>query len=874
MNKKRDKHKPPSWPDKLLEKFCASELTEEILGDLHERFAKRVQKLGERKAKWHYIREVLSYIRFSNIKTASSEDKNIILMSILNNYIKVASRNLLRHKVFSFINITGLSIGLACCMLIILYTKDEVSFDQFHVKKDQIYRVTATISNEDNQIKLGSTNLIVGPSFQEEIPEVKSFVRMQSGSYIIKKGNESFDQRVVFTDDNFFEAFTFPLIHGDKSNVFAELQSVVLTEKSAEKYFGKTDVVGESLELRVGDSFEPFVVTGVAKNPPQNSSVQFEMMLPFKFSLTQYKYIDNSWLGFYIHTFLILDEKADYNQVLPKLDQVFLSKAKDELAESKEKFEREEQIHFGMQPFTQIHLDTEFGDVRNGLTSGSNPIYSYILSGIALFIMLIACINFINLTVAHSLKRAKEIGIRKVIGGQRAQLIGQFLGESFTLCLFAFVAALFIVEISLPSFNELANKQLSFSYLLDTQLVVGYIVLFFITGLSAGFYPAIVLSGFKPVQALSNRVRLSSKNYLAKALVVLQFALATFLIIGTVGIYAQFDYLTHKDLGYNDEDLVMVGLERGKEAELAAQFKNELVDKTTIQSVSLVSPGNSYTSAKTDGTERGFFIKWIDENYLPTLQVPIVAGRNFTEGNQNEEDESVLVNEAFAKEAGWENPIGKQVDFFYNNEKLTVIGLVKDYHFSSLKEKIGPLLYKKGAGSLVIKLKHDRIIDGLITIEDAYKKILPFRPFQYDFKNTENERNYEAEAKWKQMITAGALLSILISCMGLFGLAMLSIQRRTKEVGIRKVLGAKVTDIVALITSDFIKLVIIAFVIAIPAGAYAINYWLEDFAYRIELQWWLFAIPGVLALLVATLTIGFQSIKAAIANPIDSLRNE
>ena len=217
MNKKRDKHKPPNWPDKLLEKFCASELTEEILGDLHERFAKRVQKLGERKAKWHYIREVLSYIRFSNIKTTSSEDKNIILMSILNNYIKVASRNLLRHKVFSFINITGLSIGLACCMLIILYTKDEVSFDQFHEKKDQIYRVTATITNEDNQIKLGSTNLIVGPSFQEEIPEVKSFVRMQSGSYIIKKGNESFDQRVVFTDDNFFEAFTFPLIHGDKS---------------------------------------------------------------------------------------------------------------------------------------------------------------------------------------------------------------------------------------------------------------------------------------------------------------------------------------------------------------------------------------------------------------------------------------------------------------------------------------------------------------------------------------------------------------------------------------------------------------------------------------------------------------------------------
>ncbi len=796
---------------------------------------------------------------------------------MFSNYLKTARRNMLRNKIFSFINITGLSIGLACCMLIVLYTKDEVSFDRFHEKKEQIFRVTATMTNENETNRIGSTNVIVGPSFAEEIPEVETYVRTETIPFILRHGSETFNQEVLSVDDNFFSVFSFPLIAGDPDKALSELNDMVLSEAAAEKYFGTTDVVGKTLELQFNDKFELFMIKGVAKNPPQNSSFQFSVLIPFKFTRSQY--LDNAWIGFYINTFVVLNPKLDYKAVEPKLDKVYLSKASDELRDMKEKFDFKEKIHFGLQPFLQIHLDTEFGDIRNGLTAGSNPIYSYILTGIAFFILIIACINFVNLTVAHSLRRGKEIGIRKVIGGQRKQLIAQFLGESFVLCFLAFVAAMVLVQLVLPYFNELSNKRLSFSYLLDTKLIAGYFGLFLITGLTAGFYPALVLSGFDPVKTLYNRHQIAGKNYLAKGLVMLQFGLATFLIIGTVGIYAQFNLLTHADLGYNDENVVVVHLGRGRHDAAVEAMKNELAKSPSIELTATKDFGQSFTVAKVNNPEKeiGFAISWIDENFLPALQIPIVQGRNFSQEFPADATQSVIINETFAREAGWspssgKDPIGQVINF--SDQQLTVVGVVKDYHFASLKEKIGPLLFKKGSGDVWVKIKPSQIPQGLEAIQKAYQQVVPFRPLDYEFMNTVNERNYEAEAKWKQMITIGAVLSIFISCMGLFGLAMLSIQRRTKEIGIRKVLGAAVSDIVLLLSNDFLKLVILAFLIAIPLGYYAVNRWLEDFAYRINVAWWLFALAGVLVVLVALITISFQAVKAALANPVDSLKNE
>nr|WKN38847.1 ABC transporter permease [Tunicatimonas sp. TK19036] len=871
------KHLPPQWVNHLLTWFCDPGLLPEIEGDLYEMYQRWVQQHGIRKAQWLYFLNAITYFRPAFVKRNHDQLSPVNHSAMFNNYLKVGYRNLFRHKVFSFINMTGLSIGLACCMLIVLYTKDEVSYDRFHENKEQIFRVTATMTRSDGVNQIGSTNQIVGPSFAKEIPEIEAYLRMETASFILRRGTDTHNQEVHAVEDNFFSVFSFPLLAGNPQQVFSELNTMVLSETAAEKYFGTTDVVGKTLELQVEDAFEPFVITGVAKDPPQNSSIQFDVLIPFKFNRQNDE--DTNWIGFYINTFVLLSPDADYHTLDPKLNEVFLSKAGEELKQARERFNFIAEIHFGLQPFQQIHLDPDYGANRNGLTAGSNPIYSYILSGIALFILLIACINFINLTVAHSLRRAKEIGIRKVIGGQRRQLIGQFMGESFIICLIAFAGAILIVLLVLPFFNELANKRLSFTYLLDTKLITGYILLFLLTGFIAGFYPALVLSGFTPVQTLYNRFRLSGKNYLAKGLVVFQFSLAIFLMIATVGVYSQFNYLIQKDLGYNNDDLAVVYLGRGRHDAIVEALKNDLAQEPSIDMISTRSGGPNYTVAKANNKEQEieFAISWVDENFLPALQIPLMQGRNFSPEYTTDSSQSVIVNESFVKEVGWggasgKDPIGQELA--YGDQPLTVVGVVKDYHFESLREKIGPLLLIKGSGDLWVKMQPDQLTQALKATQAAYEKVVPFRPFEYELLSTINERNYEAEAKWKQMITVGAGLSIFVSCMGLFGLAMLSIQRRTKEIGIRKVLGAAVSDIVFLLSHDFVKLIILAFLIAIPLGYYAVDQWLQNFAYQINLSWWIFALAGTVAIIVAVSTVSVQSVKAATANPVDSLRNE
>ncbi len=792
---------------------------------------------------------------------------------MLKSYCLIAWRNIMRNKALSFINIAGLSIGLACCMLISLYTKDELSFDRFHAKKNQLYRLTCRIIEKDGrQQKFGIAHMIEGPSFKAAIPEIKEFTRVSEEDFFVKRGAEIFNEKAIWADDNFFSVFSFPLVSGNAKNVLSDLHSLVITDEMAIKYFGTTDAIGKTLEFNINNAFEPFTVTGVAKKTPQNSTIKFGLVLPFKYY--EQKDYSDGWLWLSYPTFFVMDAKVNQRQVAAKMQQVFETKAKDQIAEEA-KHGGAGKFYWGVQPFLQMHLDTETKETMNV----SDPVYSYILGGIAIFILLIACINFINLTVGQSLKRSKEIGIRKVIGGQRGQLIRQFLGESFMLCAIAFILAVVLAQIALPVFNSLSNKQLSLSYLLDVKLVLSFIGLFLLTAFAAGFYPALVLSGFDPVRTLYNRTRFTGKNYLSKSLVVVQFALATFLIITTLFVYSQFDYLTHQDLGYNDKQLLELNVGQGRNQLLMNRFKEAFTKVPGIVAVAPRMAGEWETNTRANGKEFPVRYEHIDEDYLPTLGVPIVAGRNFSKDFAADSTQSVLVNEAYVKATGWKDAVGKNIDFLNGGPvQLQVVGVVKDYHYASLKEKISPQLFstspKLPFGKFMIRINPASLPKTLAAIEKIYRELAPNRPFQYDFKDDLNYKKYEAEERWKQIITLSAILTIFISCIGLFGLTTLSVQKRTKEIGVRKVLGANVLQISALVSKNFVLLVLLAFLVAIPAAWFAVGKWLQNFAYRIEMHWWVFAAAAVTTVIIALITVSFQSIRAALSNPVKSLRTE
>lgn len=798
---------------------------------------------------------------------------------MIQNYLKIAWRNLFRNKVYSFINIAGLSIGLAAAMLIMLYTKDEVSYDRFHANSQNIYRVTTQWINPDGSVKQGdgTTGYFQGPKFKEGVPEIQSYLRLRSDFRNIRQGTEIKGYGVLETDPNFFSVFTFPLISGNPATALEKPKSIVISDEMAEKLFKNTDVLGKTIDFVEDEKLVPYLITGVAKKAPQNSSVKFDFLLPMIIKNEEYQNNEN-WFNFFLNTFVVLQPNSAATAAEAKMKRVYEADAKESIQKMIKDFDVKEKARYALQPLTDMHLSTAFA-AQNGLTDASNPTFSYILTGIALFILLIACINFINLTVARSLKRAKEIGVRKVVGGDRKQLIMQFLGESFVLCSIAFVLAIVILQTVLPTFNQLANKALAFSYLFDVKLVAGYIVLFFITSLLAGFYPALVLSGYDPVKTLYSRFNLTGKNYLQKSLVVVQFGLASFLIISTLTIYSQFDYLTTKELGYDDKNLITVNKWRMSHSETHL-FVDELKKNPSIVEVAPKNGGQWGTIAKINGDKQiDFAYETVNPAFLPLLKIPILQGRNFSPDFPSDSTQSVIVNEAFVKKAGWKNPIGQEVNFWYdNNTKYKVIGVVKNHHFNALNQEIGSQLFtmKPGNkyGTVYIKIKPNTEVASLKHIEKTFKKLFPISSYDFKFVEAENVKKYESEAKWKQIMMFGAVLTIFISCIGLFGLATLSAEKRTKEIGIRKVLGASVGSLIQLLSSDFLKLVSLSFIFAFPLAFYAAQEWLKNYPYRISIGVPIFVITAVITILIALLTVGGQALRAALMNPVKSLKTE
>ncbi|HKO81947.1 MAG TPA: ABC transporter permease [Chitinophagaceae bacterium] len=796
---------------------------------------------------------------------------------MLKNYFKTAIRHLWKNRLYSFINIAGLAVALTCVVLSILYYKYEHSFDSFHKNSLNLYRITTTyIDNKTGQTQRGAgTAQVQGPAFKEAIPEVLDFARIYGGDIMenVRSADKAFTIGAGFADPGLFKILSFPLLHGDPANVLKEKYSVVITEKTARKFFGTTDVLGKRLDIEDNpDSlFASFVVTGVAKDLPSNSSIQFDILIPF--SYLQMMWEDGGWLNNYLPTFVVLDPKANPEIVQQKFVAVHNTHAKEQLEQAKKTGEFDKQTFYTLQPVTDIHLSKE-----GGFANSSNALYSYFLLGISLFILLMAAINFINLGIATSLKRAREIGVRKITGSSKRQIIFQFLIESALVCIAALFVAVFIAQILMPFFNQLADRQILFSDLLNWKLVLYFGCLLIITISLAGLYPAFILAKFKPVEVLYNKVVLSGRNLLGKSLVVLQFTIAISLIIGSVIYYRQMSFIHAKDLGYNPYNIIRVDVPFKRDMkQVYSIFRHELAKEPAINQISLETY-NTGNKVQLDNKTVEATYRLVDKSYIPMLEIPIKEGRNFSDEFKTDKMNAAIVNEAFVKAAGLQNPIGERVrtkDWYPRD--ATIIGVIKDYHRGSLKEIIQPELITvadESQGTILVKIDKQKQKQALAAIEKTYRLAVPASEFSYTFWDELNARGYHKERKWQQMVQTATVLSVLICCLGLFGLTHLATNRRNKEIGIRKVLGASESSIAALIAGDFLKLVLIAIVIATPVAWYFMNMWLQNYAYRTQMSWWIFGLSGILAVVIALITISFQAIKAAVANPVKSLRTE
>jgi putative ABC transport system permease protein len=808
---------------------------------------------------------------------------------MIENYIKIAFRHLWQNKLYSSINTIGLAVGITSVLLAVLFIKDERSYDKFHQNNPNLYRITTTLreTKGDPLHTLGGTGQVQGAAFKAAIPEIKAYARVFGGEVWgnLIANDKVLKLQTLFVDPNFFDIFTFDLLRGDASSALSNIESVVITETTARKFFSSIDVLGKTMSMDADPSAgrlgKPLVISAVVKDPPTNSSIQFDILFPLKF--LQLSFEDTNWLNAYMGTFLILHPGSDTSAVIKKFSQVYHTHAKEQLAENRKTYGYEPEISYGLQRITDIHLDPLYRSIRGnkeaGVINGSDPVYSYLFMGFALFILVMAAINFINISIASSLKRAKEVGVRKITGGSQMQIISQFLVESSFLCLIAFALALIVVQALLPLFNELAGKQIAFWRAFDLSLFAYLALILLAIVLMTGFYPAWILSRFRPTEVLYQRKKISGKNFLGRSLVVIQFSLAIFLMIATIIYFLQMDFVQNKDLGYNPGQVIYTFIQGNRKVEDVQKIlKNEVAKEPSI---SLIAFGgdNDVLEVKLADRNVDAFHKVIDENYLAALEIPLIAGRNFSNQFPTDKSNSVIVNDAFVKAAGLTNPLGTQMrtNEYFDKEIKTIIGVVKDFHFGSLREPIKPMVmiisdwYSSG---IWVKFEKRNQKQALAAFERIYKRIMPTAVYEFHFLDDLNAQHYKIEERWQKVITFSTGLSIFICCLGLFGLAHLSVTHRVKEIGIRKVLGASVTQITGLLSGDFVKLVFVAIVIASPLAWWVMNRWLTDFAYRIQINWWIFLLVGFLSILIAILTVGWHTLRAAVTNPIQSLRTE
>lgn len=800
------------------------------------------------------------------------------------NYLKVAYRYLARHKGYTFINVLGLAVGIAACLLIMLFVRSEWSFDQLHSKRDRIYRPWLQEFYKGEVFDNISTPLPLGPVLAQQLPEVEAQCRIATPGVLVQYGETVFSETVSMVDSSFFQIFDFELLEGNAANPLPDKNSLVITQEASRRYFGSASPLGRQLQLQLGEVQELFTITGVAKDVPFESSIQFRMLIPFS-NATHFwseEVMTSAWSNVVVETFVLLQEGADRELVDAKIATIINPLVA--------KNYKPGEYVVRLQPLSDLRTNTLLPAT---VESPTNPMYAYVLASVGLLILLIACINFVTLSVGRSATRALEVGVRKVLGADRHHLMGQFWGEALLLTLLSLGVGILLAILFLPTFNQMANRE--FVLQADGFTLLVCLLLLLLIGLVAGSYPAFVLSSFKPIQVLKGKLRTGGMGLFRRGLIVVQFIAAIIMIIATLTIGQQLQYFQGKNLGFSREHHIIVptNLPMAQGTVVADRFIAELEKHPQVAGAtrSLFHMANygwlqlGYTDEQ--GAFRMFRFNAVDPDFVPIMDLELVAGRNFQKGNAADSG-AMLVNEALVREYGWQDPIGQKLPGAYAQR---IIGVVKDFHFESLHSPIKPVVLALSpesfyanssdvsAGSssrprVTIKMRAGDPQEHVALLRASWKAVAGDQEFDFYFLDELLQSSYEQEQRLGNIVHYASLLSIFIACMGLFGLATLVVARRTKEIGIRKVLGADVSSIVLLLSKDFVLLIILAALIAFPLAWLALNRWLQDFAYRIDISLWVFGAAAVVVLLVALATVSVQSIKAALHNPVKSLRTE
>lgn len=796
---------------------------------------------------------------------------------MLKNHLKITFRNIKKHKAFSFINIAGLSIGLACSILILLWVQDELSYDRFHENADNIYRIVNY--RGDYQNRGAGTPAPLAPALKSEIPEVVNFTRFAPIFKVVVRHNDNifYEDRIVLADPAIFEMFSFPFIQGDARTALSDPNNVVITEEMAKKYFGNVDPIGKILFFEDGEGAK---VTGIINNIPYNSHIQFDFLLPFQLVYDK-RIMSTYWGDYNFNSFVQLSGSADIQVLSQRVTEVARTHNDPAVKYGK--------LNFSLQPLKDIHLDagTAKAGVEKMAPLGDRK-YVYIFSVIAFFVLFIACINFMNLSTARFIRRAKEVGLRKVVGANRAQLIGQFFGESLLLTSIAGCIAVLLVELFLPSFNQLSGKYLSISHL-DYRFLLGFIVIVVTAGIIAGSYPALYLSSFKPAVVIRGILKTGPQSTLFRRILVLvQFSISIGLIIGTSIVYQQRQFIRDMDLGFAKENVILIPVREniGTGYEIVKQqlLQNPNILGVTVKDWLQIRSQRNTTVAEWEGKLPSHRVAFshvrVGYDYLDILNLKIIEGRNFSKDYPTDATEAFIVNKEAVRAMALESPVGTQ--FSLRGKKGKIIGVIENANFSTLHQKINPQVYHIidnvnqafAYGAILIKVREANTTQAIMIIEDMWKDINPNSPFEYHFLDESIEQRYKSEKQISVVFNTFAFLAIFISCLGLFGLTAFEAERRTKEIGIRKVLGASIFSIVHMLSLEFAKWVLLANIVAWPVAYYFMLKWLQIFAYRINLDWWIFVLAGGLTLVIALLTVSYQAIRAATANPVESLRYE
>ncbi|HTH55849.1 MAG TPA: ABC transporter permease [Cyclobacteriaceae bacterium] len=895
----RESARPPRWALRLLRVICPTRSFEEIEGDLTEEFYRDMRRFGAKRARREFAWNCIRYTRPEIIlRNHVSLELNPITMLL--NYLRIAFRNLMKQKALAFINVFGLAVGIGCFCLLLLFAVNEFSFDKFHGDAADIYRVynvwdKSLWGNENSsQNEIYYTEFssfkkqTLAEAMKEGLPDVVSYVQMQLpwGENLVQANNKIIHASVGFADPSFFSVFNFPLKYGNKATALHDVSDIALTSSRAKTIFGTDDVIGKTVEIQLGNSFYPFTISAVAEDVPENSSIRFDILGSFAFTESHNPdsfIIGRNWHPTVKQTYVQLKPGSTLPHDPAAMDRFLhtftpLSMFKDMGVTNWTK--KELPVTLKLQPLLNIHTDSWFNGWAFVDYAVINPKTIWILLTIAGGVLLIACINFTTLAIGRSAVRSKEVGVRKVIGAGKHQVVFQFYAEALLLSFFSAILGLMLAYLLLPWFNQLSGRNLSFSSFLYPQMILILISLVVVVGLMAGSYPALVLSSFKPVEVLKNKIRMGGSNLFTKSLVTFQFALSIILIVSTIIILQQTNYLINKTPGFNRENVVAIDATEVDANKIFPVFRQAVANNPEIVGVASAAAGLGAGNDLLGYSDQGLSaaVNIVDADYIKLLGMKLIAGRDFEPVAVNDTIRRVIINETMAHALGWtaQGAVGQEIKHF-QGRMAHVIGVVKNFSYRPLSEGIKNQLFATSADNGYSHF-YVRINSGnaaaLNVIQKAWDIAAPGVPMKFSFLDEDISNYYRSEQRWSAMVGWAGGISIFLACLGLLGLVALAGVNRTKEVGIRKIMGASLIHIAHLLLKDFLNLIMIAFAIASPLAWYFMNVWLQDYANRITISWTIFLFVGIFAISIAFLTVIFQVIKVALMNPVNSLKSE